>query len=255
MCLEMEGTELFWNADFEALKRGYIEEAHHFVCLLCGNKIEKGIVYPKDGLLYEAEKFMNIHIQDKHQSVFDYLIGLNKKLTGLTEHQNRLLRLFYQGKNDAEIQQEMGIGSASTIRNHRFVLKEKERQAFIFLTMMELLKEKDQHAPSFLPPHKTATMIDDRYNVTEEEKHKILIKYFPEGTDGILKVFPSREKQKLIILQEIMTRFSQDKTYTESELNDILERIYHDFVTLRRYLIEYGFMDRKKDGSEYWVKK
>ncbi len=78
---KMEGTELFWNADLEALKRGYIEETHHLVCLLCGNKIEKGIIYPKDDLLFEAEKFMTIHIQDKHQSVFDYLIGLNKKLT------------------------------------------------------------------------------------------------------------------------------------------------------------------------------
>ncbi|HDR8220879.1 TPA: DUF2087 domain-containing protein, partial [Bacillus cereus] len=26
------------------------------------------------------------------------------------------------------------------------------------------------------------------------------------------------------------------------------------FVTLRRYLIEYGFLDRTDDGSQYWVK-
>ncbi|MBJ6950597.1 DUF2087 domain-containing protein, partial [Vibrio cholerae] len=29
---------------------------------------------------------------------------------------------------------------------------------------------------------------------------------------------------------------------------------YPDFVTLRRYLIEYGFLDRTDDGSQYWVK-
>lgn len=251
----MELSELFWNAELEHLKQGYIEENNQYICLLCGHIIEKGIIYPEDGILYEANRYMNLHIQQTHQSVFDYLIGLNKKLTGLTDHQNRLLRLFYQGKNDAEVQMETGIGSASTIRNHRFVLKEKERQAKLFLTLMELLKEKDQHAPTILPPPKTATMIDDRYNVTQAEKEKVLATYFPKGSNGPLKAFPSREKQKLIVLQELVKQFDADKTYSEKELNDILELIHHDFVTLRRYLIEYGFMDRKADGSQYWLKK
>jgi hypothetical protein len=251
----MQISDLFWNAEIEDLKRGYIEEADHFICLLCGNKIEKGIIYPEDGTLYEAEKFMRVHISKVHQSVFHYLIGLNKKLTGLTDHQNRLLRLFFLGKNDGEIQKEMGIGSASTIRNHRFVLKEKERQAKMFLTLMELLKDKDQHAPGFLPPHKTATMIDERYNVTQEEKEEILAKYFTDENSYQLKSFPKKEKQKLVILHAIVNSMEDDTVYSEKEINRILQPIYHDFVTLRRYLIEYGFLDRKSDGSEYWLKK
>ena len=31
--------------------------------------------------------------------------------------------------------------------------------------------------------------------------------------------------------------------------------MYEDYVHIRRYLIEYGFLDRKADGSAYWVKK
>ena len=168
----MKDSELFWNASLEELKCGYIQDENHYTCLLCGEIIEKGIVYPHEDVLYEAERFMRIHIDREHQSVFDYLIQLDKKLTGLTEHQNRLLHLFYQGKSDAEVQKELGIGSASTIRNHRFVLKEKERQAKMFLALMELLKEKDQHAPAFIPVHKTARMVDERYNVTNEEKEQ-----------------------------------------------------------------------------------
>jgi hypothetical protein len=250
----VENLDVFWNADIEELKQGYIEEENHYLCLLCSKKIEKGIIYQDSGILYEAEKYMKVHIEQTHDSVFDYLIQLDKKLTGLTEHQNHLLRLFYQGKSDTDIQKETGIGSASTIRNHRFVLKEKERQAKLFLVMMELLKEKDQHAPSFLPLHKTAKMVDERYNITEDEMEKTLKKYFPEGIDGPLKKFPLKEKQKLVVLREIVKRFSPNKEYTEKEINEVLTAIYPDYVVLRRYLIEYGFIDRKSDGSSYWLK-
>ncbi|XRG77882.1 DUF2087 domain-containing protein [Rossellomorea sp. GAMAL-10_SWC] len=250
----MENLDVFWNADIEELKQGYIEEENHYLCLLCSKKIEKGIIYQDSGILYEAEKYMRVHIEQSHDSVFNYLIQLDKKLTGLTEHQNHLLRLFYQGKSDTDIQKETGIGSASTIRNHRFVLKEKERQAKLFLVMMELLKEKDEHAPSFLPLHKTAKMVDERYNITEDEMEKTLKKYFPEGIEGPLKKFPLKEKQKLVVLREIVKRFSPNKKYTEKEINEVLTATYPDYVVLRRYLIEYGFIDRKSDGSSYWLK-
>ena len=250
----MELKENFWDANYDELKRGYTESSEAFECLLCGEKIEKGIIYPKEEVLYEAERYTKLHIEEKHGSVFQYLIGLNKKVTGLTDHQNSLLALFYEGKNDKEIQQELQIGSASTIRNHRFVLKEKERQAKIFLTLMELLKERDQHAPAFLAPHKNATMVDDRYNMTLEEQQELEKKFFPQGVEGKLIKFPKKEKQKLGTLRVIVKRFEVGKNYTEKEINEVLKTIYEDYVTLRRYLIEYGFLDRKDDGSAYWVK-
>jgi len=251
----MDVSELFWNASLEELQNGYIVKEDFYICLLCGTKSEKGIVYPKEGIFYDAERYIRIHITEAHQSVFAYLVNLDKRLTGLTDHQNALLQLFYQGKSDSEIQKDMDIGSASTIRNHRFSLKEKERQAKVFLTMMELLKDKDKHTPSFLKVHKTARMVDDRYNVTEDEKEKILKKYFPEGTDGPLKTFALKEKHKLVVLGEIAKRFQTDRIYHEKEVNVILKNIYDDYVILRRYLIEYGFLDRKPDGSQYWLKQ
>ena len=248
-------SETFWSASIEELKQGYIEEDRHYLCLLCGKTTEKGIVYQAKDVFYEAERYMSLNIETEHESVFDYMINLDKKLTGLTDHQNRLLRLFYEGKSDAEVQKDMGIGSASTIRNHRFVLKEKERQAKLFLTLMELLKEKDNHKPAFIDIHKTARMVDDRYNLTKEENDEILEKFFPEGTDGQLKSFPPKEKQRLVILRALTNRFKSEKIYEEKEVNQILNNAYDDYVLLRRYLIEYGLLDRKTDGSEYWLKK
>ena len=251
----MRQSETFWNATLEEMKNGYTEDENHYTCLLCGEQIEKGVIYPKDDVLYEAKRYIRLHVEQTHGSVFGYLVSLDKKFTGLTEHQTALLRLFYAGRSDKEVQEEMGIGSASTIRHHRFVLKEKERQAKALLAIMELLKEKDQNAPAFVPPHQHATMVDDRYSITAEEQGKILEKYFTQGMNGPLAKFPPKEKQRIVILRAIVERFNPKAVYTEKDMNFVLKEIYEDFVLLRRYLIEYGFFDRKADGSAYWVKK
>ena len=248
-------SQLFLNASIEDLKCGYVLEKDHYICLLCGEKIEKGIIYAEDGVLYEAGKYMRLHIKKIHQSVFDYLTQLDKKVTGLTEHQTSLIRLFYEGKSDGEVQKVMGIGSPSTIRNHRFALKEKERQSKVYLVMMELLKGKNINKPVLLDPPETAKMLDDRYKVTQQESDRLLKTLFPEGTGGPLKTFSIKEKNKLVVLQEIVKRFQIEQIYTEREINQILKVVYHDFATLRRYLIEYGFFDRTPDGSRYWLRK
>lgn len=250
----MDNSEMFWTADFEELKKGYAQKEEKFVCLLCAREISKGIVYPDGDTIYEAEKYMQVHIVKSHISVFDYLINMDKKFTGLTDHQTNLLKLFYSGKSDIQIQKEMDISGSSTIRNHRFVLKEKERQSKIFITLMNLLKEKDKNAPAFVDLPKTAKMIDDRYNVTLEEKEKFLKKYFPDGTEGLLKTFVLKEKQRFVVLREIVKRFKTEKIYNEKEVNEIIKTAYYDYVTVRRFLIEYGFLDRKPDGSQYWLK-
>jgi len=250
----MHQPEKFWNASLDEMKQGYIEEPTQYVCLLCGEKVEKGIIYPVGEVLYEAVRFIRLHIEKEHNSVFDYLINLDKKFTGLTEHQTSLLKHFYAGKSDKEVQEEMGIGSSSTIRHHRFVLKEKERQAKATLAIMELLKEKDQYAPAFITPHKHATMVDDRYAITSEEQRTIVEKFFPDGIKGPLVKFPPKEKQRLIVLRVIAEQLNKEAIFTEKEINNFLKNFYEDYVLIRRYLVSYGFIDRKKDGSAYWVK-
>ncbi|NRD76660.1 DUF2087 domain-containing protein [Bacillus sp. BRMEA1] len=251
----MDVSDFFWNASWGEIKRGYIQESDSYVCLLCGERYEKGIIYPHGGTLYEAERYTRMHIEMTHHSVFEYLIQLDKKLTGLTDHQNQLLQLFYQGKSDKEVQETMNIGSSSTIRHHRFALKEKERQAKVFLALMELLREKDQYAPAFVPPHKTARMVDDRYDITQEEQAETIKKFFMAEPNKRLKKFPPKEKQRLIILREIAKSLDRERTYDENEFNQILKAIYDDYVMIRRYLIEYGLVDRKADGSHYWLMK
>jgi hypothetical protein len=97
-------------------------------------------------------------------------------------------------------------------------------------------------------------MIDDRYVITMEEREKILSAVFKSLSPLKLKLFSAKEKKKIVTLQKIMEQFEKGKIYTEKEVNQILKDIYDDFPTIRRYLIEYGFMERSKDCRDYWVK-
>ncbi|MBP0726604.1 DUF2087 domain-containing protein [Bacillus sp. RG28] len=249
-------TEIFWNASVEELKRGYIydEKTDEFVCLVCGSKFIKGIIYTEDDVFYEAEKFTQIHIANEHTSMFDYLTSMDKKLTGLTELQNNLVKLFYMGLTDKEVMNEINGGSTSTIRNHRFMLKEKMKQAKLFLAIMELVDEKISNPNKFINIHRTPKMFDERYSITETENEEILKAYFKQGLEGPLSEFPKKQKRKIAILMHIIKRFDASKEYTEKEVNEILKKVFDDVVTIRRYLIDYGLLERNPDGSKYWIK-
>lgn len=254
-----ELVEMFWNASLEEMKRGYVFEADtdHFVCLVCGERFERGGVYPRDSRFYEAEKAAALHLADEHGSMYDYLLQLDKKLTGLSDLQKQLLRMFYAGMNDKDIVAELNGGSASTIRNHRFMLREKEKQAKLFLVLMELLNEKktSRAKSKTTPASPDAAGPDNRFAITEEERQSIVDKYFPDGPDGELVEFPRKDKRKYVVLTELMKRFERKRRYSEKEVNEIIQSAFDDFVTIRRYLIDFGFMDRRDDGSEYWVKE
>ncbi len=251
-------SDIFWNASLDEIKNGYIfnSNTEEFICLICGKSFLQGLIYKENELFLDALKAVKQHIAHEHSSMFDYLLSMDRKITGLTDHQKNLLELFYKGYSDNEIVKKLDGGSSSTIRNHRFTLKQKEKQSKVFLAIMELLEEnKSTKTQKFVYIHGGATMVDERYDITEEENISILNAHFKNGLDGPLSQFPRKEKKKIAILRHIAKKFEANRKYKEKEVNEILENIYFDYVTLRRYLIEYGFLDRKTDCSLYWVKE
>lgn len=184
-------SEKFWDASIEELKKGYVfdGEKEEYICLACGETFIKGVIYQDNQVLYEAEKFVRLHIQNEHTSMFDYLLNMDKKFTGLTDLQKKMVQFFHMGLNDKEIVKELDGGSTSTIRNHRFTLREKMKQAKVFLALMELSEEKSKVQTKFVPIHRTATMVDDRYNITEEENDEVLKAHFTEGLDDLFLNF------------------------------------------------------------------
>jgi len=97
-------------------------------------------------------------------------------------------------------------------------------------------------------------MVDERYMTTNDEAEIIAKNFFTSLNPPVLKILSSREKNKLVILKIIAAQFDPSKKYTETQVNGILKAIYYDYATIRRFLIEYGFLDRSSGGGEYWVK-
>lgn len=258
--MELMGVEIserFWSVPIERLKQGYDYEARDeaYICLVCGASYTDGVIYPHEGRLLEARRMVRQHLAEEHGDMLSYLLSLDKKITGLTDLQKELIASFAAGLSDAEIVKQAGSGSTSTIRNHRFAMKERAKQARLYLAIMELLEEGDATGPRFVQVHRTATQVDERYALTEEEYEALIRKYFPDGPEGRLSGFPRKEKRKLAILRHICQRFERQRRYTEREVNALLRAVFpEDHVTLRRYLIEYGFMDRTDDCSAYWMK-
>jgi len=251
----MDILKLFWNSSIEDICKGYIYDkiSGKYICLICGELFTRGLIFNEGGVLIEAEMAVKMHISKAHGSVFEYLINLDKKHTGLSDVQSKILEYFYKGYSDKDIVKMEGEGSESTIRNHRFKLKEKEKQAKTLLVLMTLLsksgnKDSDKELVEI---HRGATMVDARYLTTEREKETIIKNHIKNGK--ILNI-PRAEKKKIIILQYLLQKFQQNKRYTEKEVNEIIKPMHEDFACLRRYLIEYGFMGREDDCSAYWVK-
>lgn len=135
---------------------------------------------------------------------------MNSAFTGLSDSQREVLTLISQGLSDKEVATKLGKDE-STIRNHRFKLREKEKQAKLFLALMELLKNTNKNISklekeAICDAHKTATTVDDRYNITDKEKSDIIKNYINEN--GALKSYPVKEKKKIIVLEEVAKNFS-----------------------------------------------
>jgi hypothetical protein len=242
------------SVTLQQLIAGYTSTDRTFECLFCAESVKKDHIYPCGPDLVEAELAMKNHISSVHGSTFQALLALGKKGTGLSDTQRTLLGHLYDGLSDREIQPLVGGVSLSTIRNHRFVLREKARQARVLLALMELLESGNQDPGSRfieIPGSKSAD--DERFAITKAEFRKIIRTSFPDGPDGMLSHFPKKQKHKVAVLVQILKRFDAKRRYTEREVNETLATAAEDFTTLRRYMVDYGFLGRTRDGAEYWV--
>lgn len=68
-----------------------------------------------------------------------------------------------------------------------------------------------------------------------------------------LKQIPAKRKKLMAVLHYLSTKFAPGVKYTEREINAIIEAFHDDYVTLRRELVNFHFLERAGGGSEYWV--
>lgn len=80
------------------------------------------------------------------------------------------------------------------------------------------------------------------------------------GGDGP-RPFPRKRSDREILVKSILMRLDSARTYSEGEINDLLEvwnrevtpAIQTDYATVRRLLVDQGHLERTADGGSYRV--
>ena len=80
---------------------------------------------------------------------------------------------------------------------------------------------------------------------------EVKIKYFKNDK---LMMIQKKEKNKLLVLQIVLEMLkAKSLEFTEKELNEEIKEIYPDYSLIRRYLVDYKFLERDNYGRMYKI--
>jgi hypothetical protein len=75
----------------------------------------------------------------------------------------------------------------------------------------------------------------------------VLERFMP---DGRIDQMPARRSRRLVVLDHVSRTFEPGRRYTEAEVDVVLRAYFEDYVALRRYLVDEGFLARER--GVYW---
>ncbi|HEX9122959.1 MAG TPA: DUF2087 domain-containing protein [Actinomycetota bacterium] len=93
------------------------------------------------------------------------------------------------------------------------------------------------------PPRETGIAL----GAADESEEAVLRAFFRNGR---LVEIPSKETKRRIVLERIALEFEPGVRYDEKQVNVIVGRFLNDHASLRRYLVDEGFLARER--GEYW---
>ena len=71
--------------------------------------------------------------------------------------------------------------------------------------------------------------------------------------DGTLISIPAKSGKRIAVLEHIASELSPGAKYPEKELNLVIAKYHDDTAAIRRYMIEYGILERDSE-SVYWLR-
>jgi DNA-binding transcriptional ArsR family regulator len=86
------------------------------------------------------------------------------------------------------------------------------------------------------------------------EDQTVLRKYTSGGKITSLPPIPAKKQELTVLFRWLATLFRPDKLYNERKVNEILKAVYaEDYVSLRRDLVDLGYLRRERGGRKYWL--
>src|SRR5258708_32573405 len=91
--------------------------------------------------------------------------------------------------------------------------------------------------------------------VAEHEAQSQELRRFLDRSGKLTMWPPAKQRDKLLILEYLVSFFEHGRHYSEKEVNELLQlhSTFKDAAALRRALYEYRFLNRTRDGSRYWL--
>lgn len=91
--------------------------------------------------------------------------------------------------------------------------------------------------------------------MTQEEFMKVVSRYLTK--EGKVLQYPSKKTVRPYVLAYIAGKFEMGQKYSEKQVNEVIRNTidFGDHELIRRELFTYRYLNRLRDGSEYWLEE
>ena len=90
----------------------------------------------------------------------------------------------------------------------------------------------------------SGSMLSDQLPRPAHDEDDAVLRAFFDGPR--LRQIPASRKKRVIVLRRLLERFTPSRAYPEAAVNELLREAHDDVATLRRELVDYGFMVRDR---------
>src|SRR5689334_15738705 len=68
--------------------------------------------------------------------------------------------------------------------------------------------------------------------------------------NGYIRQLPAKTSKRLVVLDYVAQAFEIGRRYPERDVNETLIKFHEDYASLRRHLVDAGFLER--EDNVYW---
>jgi hypothetical protein len=182
----------------------------------------------------------------------DKIVQYHKALSDATRI--RMLALLAEGELNGQVLAEKLALTPATITFHAAKLREaaliyeRREKNTIYFSLNPYFLKRGAEGVLGLVFHKRGDadmMEQDEYTRLRDS---VIRNFF--DAEGRLKSIPSQMKNKLIVLEHLVSKLENGRKYGESEINAFIKLVHDDFATIRREFIMHQFMFRENETYE-----